>query len=254
MRKILTVFLILCLLSCTVLAADHEAPKVVDQASLLTAEQADRLSQVAEQISDTYHADVVIVTVDSLDGKRVEAYADDYFDYNGYGRGSDYSGILFLLSMEYRNWAISTSGSCIRIFEDRQIDGIFDRIQPDLSSGRYYSAFSLYLDLIEDRFEAYAEGDRVSFGDIAFRLFIALAIGAIAGGATLAAMRSSMNTAKRQTGAAGYVVDGSFRLYRQQDLYLYSRTARTRKQQNNGGSSTHRSSSGRSHGGWSGRF
>ena len=54
--------------------------------------------------------DVIVVTVASLDGKTAESYADDYFDFNGYGLGQDRDGILLLLSMEDRDWAISTHG------------------------------------------------------------------------------------------------------------------------------------------------
>lgn len=255
MKKLLTLFLILSLLVVTVYAAGTDTPKIVDNADLLSESEEATLSGVAEQIAAAYSMDVVIVTVDSLGGKSAEAYADDYFDYNGYGIGSQRSGILLLLSMEYRDWAMSTSGECIRIFSDRDLDDIFDRIAGDLSYENYYSAFSRYLKLLDSHFDAYQNGRTVGFGDIIKRLFIALVIGAIAGGITLAVMRSNMNTARRQSGAANYIVKNSFHLFKQQDLYLYSNTTRTRKQESSSsGGSSHRSSSGRSHGGRSGKF
>lgn len=45
---------------------------------------------------------MIIVTVDSLNGKTVEEYADDYYDDNGYGYGENNSGILFLVAMDDR--------------------------------------------------------------------------------------------------------------------------------------------------------
>lgn len=255
MKKLFAVLLILSLLICTVYATGNDEPKIVDKADLLTDAEEAALSGVAEQITNTFGMDVVIVTVYSLDGKTAEAYADDYFDYNGYGIGGQRSGILLLLSMEYRDWAMSTSGECIRIFRDRDLDNIFDRIANDLSNDNYYSAFSRYLKLLNDHFKAYETGSTVGTGDIVKRLLIALAIGAIAGGITLAVMHSNMNTAKRQSGAANYIVKNSFHLFKQQDLYLYSKTSRTRKQESSSsGGSSHRSSSGRSHGGRSGKF
>ena len=253
MRKLILCILILCLLCGVAALSQGATSRVVDEAGLLTDAQAKELSAIADQLSRTHNADIVIVTVNSLGYRSAESFADDYFDDNGYGIGSNYSGILLLLSMEYRDWAISTSGDCIRIFSDRQLDNIFYEIQPELSSDRYYAAFSEYLKLVDQRFETYTNGDKVTFGTILLRMFIALAIGAAVGGITLAVMRSNMNTAKRQSGAANYVVNGTFRLYRQQDIYLYSRTSRTRRQQNTS-SSTHHSSSGRSHGGSSGKF
>ena len=252
MRKFILCILILCLLCGTAALAQGAASRVVDDADLLTDSQIRELTAVADQLSRTYNADIVIVTVDSIGYSSAESFADDYFDENGYGMGSNYSGILLLLSMEYRDWAISTSGDCIRIFSDRQLDNIFYEIQPELSSDRYFAAFSQYLNLVDERFENHTNGDKVTLGTILIRLIIALGIGAAVGGITLAVMRSNMNTAKRQSGAANYVVNGSFHLYRQQDIYLYSRTSRTKRQQSS--SSTHHSSSGRSHGGRSGKF
>lgn len=253
MRKLILFLLVLSLLTAGALFAQADAPRVIDDADLLTDSQLQELSAIADQLSRTHNADIVIVTVDSLGSKSAESFADDYFDDHGYGIGSDRSGILFLLSMEYRDWAISTSGDCIRIFSDRQIDRIFEGIRPSLASDQFYSAFSQYLRLVDVRFEDYANGDTVTFGDIVIRVLVSLGIGAAAGGITLAVMRSKMNTARRQPDAADYVANGSFHLYRHQDIFLYSRTCRTRKQQSSG-SSTHRSSSGRSHGGRSGKF
>ena len=253
MRKFILFLLILSLLCGTAAVAHGYTSRVVDDAALLTGEQTQELAAIADQLSRKHNADIVILTVDSLGYKSAESFADDYYDDHGYGTGSDHTGILLLLSMEDRDWAISTCGDCIRIFSDRQLDQIFENIRPYLSDDDYYSAFSMYLHLVDKRFESYAEGNKVTFFDVILRFMIALAIGAAAGGISLAVMRSKMNTAKRQSGAGNYVVDGTFRLYRQQDIYLYSRTSRTRKQQSSG-SSTHRSSSGRSHGGRSGKF
>ena len=41
-------------------------------------------------------------------GKTAEAYADDYYDYNGYGYGENDDGLLLLVSMGEREWAITT--------------------------------------------------------------------------------------------------------------------------------------------------
>ena len=40
--------------------------------------------------------DAVIVTSNNLNGKSQQDYADDYFDYNGYGVGKEKSGLLSL--------------------------------------------------------------------------------------------------------------------------------------------------------------
>ena len=68
------------------------------------------------------------VTADTINGETPMAYADDYYDYNGYGAGADNDGILLLLSMEDRDWWISTTGYGIDAFTDYGIDVIGDEI------------------------------------------------------------------------------------------------------------------------------
>lgn len=247
MKRIISLVLILLLLSIPVLATS--APVIVDDAQLLSESEAATLSGVADQLAASYNIDVVIVTTNSLGGKTATKYADDFYDYNGYGE----DGILLLLSMEDRDWAISTSGRAIGIFSDRDLDNIFARISGDLANDDYYAAFSRYLKEIQDHLYAYENGVPVTVKDVLVKLLVALLIGAAAGGITIGVMRSKMNTSRRQADATVYLVDESYNLYRSSDLYLYSTTTRSKKQTNNS-SSTHRGSSGRSHGGRSGKF
>ena len=76
------------------------APRLVDDAGLLSSEEKDELLDKLDEIRDKEDFDVVIVTKESLDGKSPQDYADDYFDYNGYGVGKDKDGILLVLGME----------------------------------------------------------------------------------------------------------------------------------------------------------
>ena len=71
-----------------------------------------------DRISTALPADVVAVTVNSTEGKTPMEYADDYYDYNGYGQGSDYSGVILLIDMGSREMWISTSGMCIDAIGD----------------------------------------------------------------------------------------------------------------------------------------
>lgn len=253
MKRFLSAILILLLLT-TVVSAAGGTPKIVDDADLIDDSAETSLTRQAEQIADHFGIDVVIVTVYSLNGQSAQNYADDYFDYNGYGIGPDHSGILLLISMEYRDWAISTCGDCIRYFSDRTLDRIFDSMSYYLSTGSYAKAFSIYLSELEAHLTSLTSDRTDVSSGIVKKLLISLLIGAAAGGITLAVMRGKMNTARPQYGATNYIVENSFDLYKRQDFYLYSKTTRTRKQNNNSGGSTHRSSSGRSHGGRSGRF
>jgi len=236
--------ILLCLL--LILPVSAAPPNVVDNAALLTRTQTAHLEQKAQTLTDTYDLDVAIVTVNSLGGKSSQAYADDFYDNNGYGIGSRYSGVLLLVSMTEREVAISTCGDAIDAITDREIDRLLDTVAPYLSDGEYFDGFCAYL----DELESCMEGNSGGFG--IGNILLSLLIGAAVGGIVIWVMRSKMNTAKPQSGAQNYMVSGSYDLYRCQDFYLYSRTSRVRKSQDS--SSTHRSSSGRSHGGGSRRF
>ena len=62
-----------------------------------------------------------MVTTDSLNGKTPEAYADDLYDNNGYGFGTDCDGVLLLVSTEDWDWHLSTCGYGMTAITD---DGI----------------------------------------------------------------------------------------------------------------------------------
>lgn len=255
-RKLISFFLVLSLIltfSVTAAALDP-IQRFTDRADLVTdSEEHHALEYRLSLISQKYQMEVAILTVDSLDGKSAAAYADDYYDSHGYGWGPSNSGLLLLIAIEEREWYVSTCGDAIEAVTDHEIDSMFYRISGMLSAGEYYEAFDTFLMEIEAEYQAYTDDKTLDSVDIIIRLVIALLIGSAIAGIVLLIMRSKMNTARQQSGAGSYMVSGSYDLYRCQDFFLYSQTTRTLKQQNHS-SSTHRSSSGRSHGGRGGRF
>lgn len=285
MRKLLSLlFVVLLIIPVTANAGD--LPKIVDDADLLTDSQVSVLKETAQEIADTYQMDVVIVTVWTLDGKSPQDYADDYFDYQGYGIGADRSGILLLIAMGTREWYISTSGEAIYAITDYGVESLFEEMSWYLSDGEYYEAFSAYLSALPEYFDRYQSGDPIdgyagdyqgpgsySPGDqeeiVHYQdregfgignLLISLAIGAAVGGLTLLIMSAKMNSRRQQTNASAYIKQGSYYLYKSHDRYLYSHVSKVPRAQSSsgggsgGGSSVHRSSSGRRHGGGGGRF
>lgn len=145
--------------------AENDWPKIMDEAGLLTEEERAELEERAQSIANAYGMDVVIVTNDSLDGKTATEYADDYFDYNGYGLGEEESGTLLLVSMGERDWAISTKGTAIRAVTDWGNEQLQDAMLPDLSSGDYADAFNSYLDQLDSLYDSYVSRGSESGGD-----------------------------------------------------------------------------------------
>ena len=78
---------------------ERQKPLLVDEAGLLSEEESSTLINKLEEISQRQKNEVAVVTVNSLEGKTAEAYADDYYDYNGYGYGENDDGLLLLVSI-----------------------------------------------------------------------------------------------------------------------------------------------------------
>lgn len=288
MKRFILILSCLLLLLAAPLPALAAQPKIVDEAWLLTEDQVLALEEKAQDLTDRYGMDVVIVTMDSIGYTDIETYADDYYDHNGYGIGPDYSGILLMISMEYREWAISTCGEAIYCFTDYGIESLFSEMAWYLSEDEFYLALDAYLSAMPQYFEAYERGEPIdgySGGydgpgsyepgtkeDIVyypehkkpsfFTVFAtSLVIGLVAGGIGLLFLRSQMKTVRRQAGAHSYIAQDTASLTRMQDIYLYSNVSRVARPQDNshhhsgrGGSSVHFGGGGRSHGGGHGRF
>lgn len=255
------------------LLADREHPEeeypeqmgslVVDQAGLLTEAERTQLTEKLNGISHEHRMDVVLVTADDLGGKSPRDYADDFYDYNGYGKGPNYDGILLLVSMEDRDYWISTCGAGITAFTDAGIEYLAEQFLEPLSNGDYALAFNRYADTCVELLIKAEQGNPYDVADLPeepFHLFgaivISLGIGFLVAFIATAIMKGQLKSVRAQSGAADYVKKDSLKVTKRQDLFLYRQVTRRElpKSNSGGGSSVHRSSSGRSHGGGGGKF
>jgi uncharacterized protein len=232
-------------------------PRLVDQADLLTDAQEASLLSKLDSISNRQGMDVVVVTADTLDGKSPMAYADDFYDYNGYAE----DGILLLVSMEDSDWWISTAGYGITAFTDAGIEYLGNRFVPSLSDGDYAGAFEIYADHCDEFITQAKTGDPYDTHnlpkepfDFLLNLAVSFVIGLVIAAIATAVMKGKLKSVRAQAGASGYVKTGSMNVTHRQDLFLYRDVNRTAKPKDSSGSSTHTSSSGRSHGGGGGKF
>ena len=121
-------------------------PLVVDAADILTDEEEEELTAGLEYFREEEDFDIVVLTVYSLEGYDVVDYADIFYDSNNYGGGEEMDGVLILISTEYRDWTMITSGFGITAITDYSLDNIEDKIIPDLSAGNYLDAFEIFAD------------------------------------------------------------------------------------------------------------
>ena len=245
---------------------DPALPRVIDNADLLSDSEEKILNDRIDDIISTYDFDVVILTEESNGDSSPMAYADDYYDYNGYGANSAGDGVLFLINMDERDWWVSTKGYGITVFTDYGIDKIEEIVVPELSRGTYFSAFEYFLDTTEEYIKAANNGNPYDvdnkymttdekFKSILVSIAVGLGIGLVTALIVVLVFKSQLKSVQFEYAAREYEVKNSFNVTRSNDVFLYRNVTKRKKPENNGGgSSTHISSSGSSHGGGGGKF
>lgn len=272
MKRILCILLSLILVGALLPAAVSAAstlPRLTDDGNLLSPGEERELLAQLDEISQRQHFDVVIVTASGIPGgQSVRDYADDFFDYNGFGQGGSRDGCLLLISMEERDWYISTRGYGITAFTDAGIQYIGEQmIENGLSDGDYLEAFQAYARLCDDFITQAREGEPYDSGNLpkekipwGFIALIAAALGCGMAFIPVSVMKAQMKPVRSQRDAGDYVQRGSLSLTRSRDVFLYRNVTRTAIPKDDGsrggggGSSVHTSSSGASHGGGGGKF
>lgn len=252
MKKIKVIPFLICLvllasLSVTAYAENAELPRVVDKAELLSTSEETALEEILFNLRLEYGMDFVFVTDKLESAESVEKYADDYYDENGYGAGNDSSGVLILLNMgENRSVYTCTCGKAISLFDSR-IDKILDKVIPYFSEGEYYEGALEFASLC-DRY-ASGQGDEFPYLKAAL---VSLAVGYAASLITVLVWRGKLKSVQPKKEASDYLVKDSFNLTLSRDNFLYANVTRTKRPEgnsSNGGSGTHVSSGGVTHGG-----
>ncbi len=230
-------------------------PCMVDNAGLLDDYDVAQLQYKLSDVSQRHEMDVVILTTDTLDGKDLVAYSDDYYDYNGY---SD-DGILLVVPTMEEGAYISTKGFGITAFTDAGIQYIGKQIRPDLDAGNYYTAFERFAELADEFITKAESGEAYDIQNLPkeplslWWFVLMIGVGALLALFPLASMKAKLKTVRPKQSAASYVRKDSFHLTTDRDVFLYHTVSRRERPKNDssssGGSSTHTSSSGSTHGG-----
>lgn len=232
-------------------------PAVKDMVGYLSDEESAQISVLLEKIRREYNVDAAVVTVDSYNQSSIRAAADDYYDYNGYGAGSDYSGFMLMICKETREYYITTCGSSIGVMNDTNINYLCVNVESYLKKDDYYNACRVFAERAYEIYTDYENGeefDPLDFQSNTVYYVVAWLIAAVLALIATLFAKSTMNDAVRKAAANEYVKQGSINITKSHDVFLYSTVTKTKRVQNSSGSSTHTSSSGRSHGGGGGSF
>lgn len=133
---------------------------ITDSVGYLTEEQNKELSARLDKIREQYNFDIVFVSEDRISAYDAQAAADDIYDYNGYGYGENYDGILFYIADSERKYHFSVCGSDETIFNENGLAYLEKKIVPYLKKDNYYAAVKSYADHTEELLEMAADGSR----------------------------------------------------------------------------------------------
>lgn len=238
-------------------AAEFENPPIVDTAEILSESQLEELTEKAEEVRQKYNFEVAIVTETEMSGYDAMATADDIYDYEGYGAGENDDGILLYISESPREYWITTHAYGLTVFNDNGIAYMKKQILPHLEDNNYYLAMEAFIETADELLEMAENGEPFNKKQYDTKTLLIIIGCLILVPLIIAWFMTNMKLAKMKTAvendyAANYVKPGSKRLDVSRDIFLYSRVTKTEKPKNNSGS--HRSSSGRTHGGGGGSY
>ena len=236
---------------------ERTLPLLVDNADLISSDEEATLLARLEAFTEKHEMEIAVVTVSDLEGKTVEEYGDDFYDYNGYGYGEDDDGLLLLIYEPgdggEREAYISTHADGAYEFYDAIREDMMLSMRDSLVAGDYAAAFNIFVDKAEETMKPNVSP---------IWLFVFVLVGAVVGLLITTAMASKNKSVIAKDYADYYMRPNSLVLTNQNDVFVNSYTNRTAKvrddDSDSGGSrtrsSTHTSSSGRSHGGTSMKF
>lgn len=244
--------------------------RLQDDAALLSSDEYNEVLSRLDEISERQSFDVVIHTTEDMDGySSVVAYADDYYDYNGYGYGEDRDGIILVVAMNTRDLYISTCGFGITAFTDYGIDTLLDDVKGYFSDGDYYGGFCSFISEADEYITSakngspydindgdyYYSSERSGFFNFTW-LMASLIMGLVCALIIVGTMKAQLKNVRPALAAGSYVRKDSIKVKSERDIYLYRNVSRTEivRESSSGGSSTHVSSSGTTHGGGGTKF
>lgn len=229
---------------------ERTLPLVVDEANIIPDDVESALVERCDKIAEDYKMEVAVHTTDDFGGLIAQAYADDYYDFNGYGWGENDDGMLLVYkpgAEGEREIYITTNGLGNSRFFQGIREGIIDEMINPLIDEDYEKAFTIYLDRAEEQLKP---------GTPVIWLFVLAAVGAVVGLLITGSMTAKNKSVIAQNQAKVYTRQGSMNVTGAQDVFAYSFVNTTPKQTADNGNdgSTHTSSSGRTHSGSGAKF
>jgi uncharacterized protein len=152
MRVAACVALLVCAAGAARAQAVKDLPKptdyVSDDAHVMSQATINQLDQLCGEVDHEAHAQIAVVTVNSLAGKDVEQYAVDLFTAWGIGSKKSDRGVLVLIAPTERKRFIETGYGLEGILPDGKVGDIGRQMVPALRANDFDGALTLATDEI----------------------------------------------------------------------------------------------------------
>ena len=137
--------------------AQHEY--VVDAADMVSPGDAERIRQIGAELREKTKAELVVVTVDTLDGTDIESYANEMFRSWGIGDAKQNNGVLLLIAKEDRKFRIEVGYGLEGKITDGYAGSVLDAMKDEFRKENYSPAIlGAYINLAQKACEEYGVG------------------------------------------------------------------------------------------------
>lgn len=207
--------------------------KIYDFADLFSDSEEDKLYENVKEFIAKTNLDMVIVTINYNNKTTSMEYADDFYDYNDFGIGSNYDGILFLIDMDNRKMWISTTGSAIQIF-DSHIDSILDDTYSYIKNKEYFECANTFISSSRSSYNS----DKYS--GLVLGILFAIVISILVPTVFCLIQKSKHKAIRLAVEADRYLDKNSVEIINSQDIFVRTHTSRVSRSSNSsGGGSSH---------------
>src|SRR5437763_7282084 len=121
----------------------HPTDYVNDSVHVLNQTTIAQLDDISQQIAQKAHAQIAVVTINSLDGSDIESYAVDLFHKWGVGSKATNRGVLILLAVKDHRYRIEVGYGLEPILPDGKVGGFGREAVPLLRQNDYNGAVLL---------------------------------------------------------------------------------------------------------------
>lgn len=235
------------------LAAQADWPILVDNAHLLSKEEARDILNELTETSNQLNINVVVLTIPDAEGQDLDDYVNDFWESNSFAEDS----VFLAINMDSQNREILVQGHgiCQNYINSSRAQNITDSMVPDMKDENYYDAIRYYISQVETYMNSepspnsYSDDDSYDISTEDAKSHntmrtLAIEVGISMLAATIIVVVIIVNAGGRNTtNCRTYLNPASSRILAKRDVYTHTTTTRHKIQQ---------SSSGKGHGGGGG--